>query len=156
MAVKQSTAARFWSKVRVGDPEQCWEWQGALRKAEDGYGSFWLNGRSENAHRVAWVWHNGPILDGLLVLHHCDNPPCCNPAHLWLGTDLDNMRDRNRKGRANFSQGSCHGHAKLTEAQIHEIRGLTGLSQEAIARQYGVTQGSISEILARKRWRHVL
>lgn len=90
-------ANRFWSKVTIGDPKECWEWkEGRFTR---GYGSFWLNGRSVISSRVAWELSFGPIPRGMIVCHACDNPPCCNPAHLWIGTDEDNMTDRDTKGR---------------------------------------------------------
>ncbi|MBI5315856.1 MAG: HNH endonuclease [Nitrospirae bacterium] len=89
---------RFWSKVAKGPPEDCWLWMGA--RLLTGYGVFSLGG-SDGAHRVAWMLTHGPIPPGRHICHHCDNPPCCNPAHLFCGTHLDNMRDRDRKGRGN-------------------------------------------------------
>lgn len=87
----------FRARVRRGDQDECWEWDGP--RDSDGYGKTTKNGKSVKAHRVAWELTNGPIVPGLLVLHSCDNPPCCNPAHLWIGTHRDNQRDRRSKGR---------------------------------------------------------
>ena len=100
MAVK---IARFWDR-KVVSPTGCWEWAGARDK--DGYGQTPpLDGRSGavRAHRLAWTLTNGPIPKGLLVCHHCDNPACINPDHLWLGTSTDNNRDRERKGRGRYA-----------------------------------------------------
>lgn len=85
---------RFWAKVEKGP--DCWEWKAFRNK---GYGKFTYNGRMYLAHRLSWILTNGPIPDGLGVLHSCDNPPCVNPDHLFLGTQLDNMRDASNKGR---------------------------------------------------------
>jgi hypothetical protein len=89
---------RFWSKVdRSGGPDACWPWMAYRNR--DGYGSFRVDDHTESAHRVAWVEENGPVPEGMDVLHHCDNPPCCNPRHLFLGTAADNARDSVAKGR---------------------------------------------------------
>jgi hypothetical protein len=84
----------FWAKMTQPSPTACWEWLGA--KDRDGYGYHW---RVRRAHRTAWVLKCGPIPKGLWVLHTCDNPSCCNPAHLYLGTVQDNVRDRDERGR---------------------------------------------------------
>lgn len=90
---------RFWAMVRKG--KGCWEWQGS--RLPRGYGSFRLGTRStdpkEYAHRIAWAWKNGPIPLGMRVLHHCDNPGCVRPDHLFLGTQADNVADMDAKGR---------------------------------------------------------
>jgi hypothetical protein len=86
---------RFWKYVNKTDG--CWLWTGAI--GGSGYGLLGVENRNVPAHRLSWQIHNGPIPDGLLVCHTCDNPPCVNPAHLWLGTNLDNARDKMAKGR---------------------------------------------------------
>lgn len=106
-----SYACRFWDKVCFGQPDACWEWAGA-RKGSQGYGEFGVNRMPATAHRVAWELTHGPIPDGLFVLHRCDNPPCCNPAHLFLGTHQDNMADRDAKGRV------AHGDAHYTRRRL--------------------------------------
>ena len=82
---------------RSSTPDQCWPWTGPTLR--DGYGQFNVGGTSYRAHRVAWELTNGPIPDGLEVLHACDNPPCCNPAHLSVGTHAENVADAKRKGK---------------------------------------------------------
>lgn len=85
-----------------GDEHECWEWQGGCDRVRDltrGYGRFWLNGRMESAHRVAYEEFIGPVPEGQFVLHDCDNPPCVNPVHLYAGTNSDNQADRVRRGR---------------------------------------------------------
>jgi hypothetical protein len=90
--------ARFWLKVRRSTrPGSCWEWQGALAA---GYGRYKLKGRVVGAHRYAWEWVNGPVPSGLVVRHKCDNPKCCNPDHLDVGTYRDNVSDMVERGRA--------------------------------------------------------
>lgn len=93
---------RFWSQVdRSAGPDGCWPWISKARHVW-GYGCISVNGQMIGAHRVAWELAHGPIPDGLWVLHHCDNPPCCNPGprHLFLGTTQDNSKDRVEKGRS--------------------------------------------------------
>jgi hypothetical protein len=97
-----SDECRFWSKVdKSGGDESCWEFIGA--KANFGYGSFRFLGKADRGHRVAWQLKEGAIPNGLFVCHSCDNPPCCNPAHLFLGTARDNVADMRAKGRSVIS-----------------------------------------------------
>jgi hypothetical protein len=103
-------ADRLWAKVKIRRPDQCWLWQGGRQRV---HGKLWYgqiqdggkpgvshSSRSITAHRAAWLTTFGPIPQAMEVLHSCDNPPCCNPAHLWLGTQADNAADMARKGRA--------------------------------------------------------
>lgn len=149
--------ARFWAKVdKSAGAEGCWPWTGA-RNWQD-YGIFKLAGgtHGQSAHRYTWEVTNGRIPDGLQVLHRCDNPPCCNPAHLWLGTNTDNVADKMAKGRAKTARGETNRHAKLTADQVKEIRALGGtMSQEKIGQQFGVSQVQISNILRGDHWKHI-
>lgn len=98
-------AERFWSHVVVRGANECWEWTASVRQGRDGgYGMFWVDGKCWGAHRVSWTLHFGPIPDGLCVLHRCDNRPCQNPGHLFLGTKKDNNRDKSAKGRHHNQQ----------------------------------------------------
>jgi predicted XRE-type DNA-binding protein len=143
---------RFWSKVLKGDG--CWLWTGSMRTR--GYGGFWLDGRNDMAHRVAWILAHGPIPEGLVVMHKCDNQSCVNPSHLQLGTFKDNSTDMvaKRRGREQFRAGDEHRNAKLTQRSVIEIRSLheSGVSQARLADKFGVTQSCISRAVTGKRW----
>lgn len=96
-------AERFWRRVGEADPiTGCREWQG-WKVGPMKYGGILIDYKTVRTHRLAWELTNGPIPEGMLVLHHCDNPPCCEPEHLWLGTQADNMRDASEKGRLKCS-----------------------------------------------------
>jgi hypothetical protein len=88
---------RFWDKVKIAGPKDCWEWTAA--KDKNGYGFFRFDDKQQKAHRVAWQLEIGPIPDEMHICHVCDNPPCVNPNHLFLGTPKDNMQDKLAKGR---------------------------------------------------------
>jgi len=158
---------RFDRKVdRNGGPNACWPWRGATDRK--GYGVIGLGRRADGTrrvHQVAWLLAHGPVPDGLCVLHECDNPPCCNPAHLFLGTILDNNRDMFAKGRHTWTthpelraRGERHGRAKLTDDAVREIRtryAAGGVTQRELATAYGVDQQVIWAIVHRRRWAHV-
>lgn len=151
---------RFYAKVKITD--SCWLWTACAN--EDGYGR--MNVRSYDppvsAHRLSWIIHFGPIPDGKCVLHDCpggDNPACVNPAHLWLGTDFDNARDRDQKGRNNQAKGENHGRHKLTMVEVSKIK--SELRKEAygdvsrLARRYGVSTGTIGKIKRGLIWTNI-
>ena len=147
---------RFLAKVdKSAGAKGCWPWTGM--KAKRGYGR--INdgtGKKLSAHRVAWILANGPIPDRLWILHKCDNPPCCNPRHLRPGTHADNMADMKAKGRGVNHRGEAHGMAKLTAAQVVEIRSLEGtMIQKDIALRFGVNQTLVGFILRRVIWAHI-
>lgn len=144
----------FWRKVSKLGSDECWLWTGCVGKK--GYGQFGVNGNMDGAHRVSWQIHYGGIPSGLCVCHSCDNPPCVNPAHLWLGTTLDNILDKEIKGRGNQPKGEVHSQSKLTHAQVNEIRAqyaAGGTTQAAIGIQFGVADGTISDIINGITWK---
>lgn len=158
MPQAQSYAQYFWKYVEpIMDDRGCWEWRGGLGRF--GYGAMNVNGKTQRAHRVAWTIHRGDVPEGLCVLHRCDNPPCVNPAHLFLGTYLDNVRDMDEKGRrkSNPRYGKENGNAKLTSEQAAEIvrRYNSGEKGTALAREFGMSQPRVSAIIcARARQSH--
>lgn len=119
------TPESFWA--RVDKNRECWEWTGS--RMPSGYGRIAFNGRQEYTHRLAYELTNGPIPDGMCVCHTCDNPPCCNPAHLWLGTMTDNIADRHAKGRTARHSRVFHGATKIPQSAVEEIRRLWSTGQ---------------------------
>ncbi len=145
---------RFWDKVEVRGPDDCWEWKAyCILK---GYGTIGKGPLKYFAHRWAYYITYGVDPGDKCVCHSCDNPPCCNPAHLWLGTPGDNNRDCHGKGRASTSRalGEEHGRAKLTRQDIKRIRASKEF-QYVLAERYGVCQQLISRIQRREIWSHI-
>lgn len=148
-----TSSERFWIKVDRRSPAECWPWLAAVRRKDEGYGAFWLDRRHQPASRVAWVFTHGEILPGLVVCHQCDNPGCCNPAHMFLGTPRDNDADRVAKGRQ--SRGSKAGKAVLTEALVLELRAMAEeIGVSAAARRMGINRATANDACTR-RWRHL-
>ncbi len=161
---------RFWSHVdRSGGPDACWPWLASVR-LPGGHGIVsrrGRQGRSGLVHRFSWEFLNGPIPKGLCVCHKCDNPPCVNPDHLFLGTQRENMQDMWAKGRGNrpprgtfipaAKRGEDHYMSKLTEEQVLAIRkrSKTGEPYKAIAADFGVCSGTVSMIKLEKIWKHL-
>lgn len=131
----------------------CWEWHG--QKAFFGYGRIKRHGRRVLAHRAAWELYRGPIPPGMCVLHSCDNPPCVNPDHLFLGTHADNAADRTAKGRGGRSPGESNGCAKLTADDVASLRKrrVAGEKLADLAATFGVSQTTVSQIANGHRWR---
>lgn len=125
--------------IEAASDDECWPWRGTINRTT-GYGQWWHDGRAMRAHRAAYERVHGPIPDGLIVCHRCDNPPCCNPAHLFLGTQADNQRDKKNKGRTSRGERNGGG-GKLTENDVREIRRLAANGERyiVIASQFGVT-----------------
>ncbi len=151
---RSNTPYDFWDRVVITSPNNCWNWTGCI--LNDGYGQVRMNMKKYRTHRLAYQLTYGSIPDELLVLHTCDNPKCCNPNHLWVGTVQDNsddMKNKNRqvKGEDMFS-------SKLTSKDVIEIRRLyaTGtVSQRDLGRMYGVYHSTIGRILHGVIWRHI-
>lgn len=146
---KPHSAKEFWDRVDVRGKDDCWEWK--LAKSWKGYGRVSMNGLILKAHRVAFSLYND-IPDGMHVLHKCDNRACCNPRHLFLGTNADNMRDKKQKGRA--AKGENHHKSVLTKPIVRFIK-QSCLPQRRLADIFGVSQSNISSIKTGKSWRHV-
>lgn len=146
-------ADKFWSKVNTGEPNHCWEWEN--HRDKNGYGQISINGITRRSHRVAWQLANGQeIPSGMLVCHYCDNPPCCNPDHLFLGTPKDNSGDRNKKNRQ--AKTNHFSLLKLTSEQVTKIKELyPQYSQREIGNMFGVHQRTISRILRKETYKHL-
>lgn len=145
--------ARFVSKVRK--TEGCWLW--TAYTTQDGYGQFALNQYPTKAHRLAYRLWVGDI-GGLCVCHTCDVRHCVNPGHLFLGSNADNTRDMLEKGRKASTAGEKHGGAKLTTEDVRQIRFRAGLRlpYKLIAQSFGITASTVSQIVNRTKWKHVL
>lgn len=157
------TETDFWNKVKTGLPDECWEWQGGRISYGKHlhYGVTTILQKKWRAHRFAYFITKGAIPKGLLVCHQCDNPPCCNPGHLFLGTHKDNMLDCKAKDRLNTEKGTERYNSKFTPDDIKCIRssygkrGRNGLTLDQLAANYQVSRSIIHAIIHRKRWKHV-
>ena len=162
---QETLATRYWA--RVNKTGACWLWTGAK---SGGYGNISVNGSTTKAHRISWEWTNGPIPEGMAVLHKCDVRLCVRPDHLFLGSIADNANDMVNKGRQAVGQrhgsklhperllrGEKHQNAKLTNAMVLQIRQMAkdGILHKDIAKRFGVTFSTIWSIVVRKTWKHI-
>ena len=144
-----SLSREFWDRVdKTGD---CWEWTAG--KHSKGYGVAWNGDKVELAHRIVYRSEIGEIDEGMCVCHKCDNPGCVNPQHLFLGTNDDNMRDRDRKGRV--AHGDTHYKSRLSSKDAVQIKSRlqTGERQRDIAMDFGVCRATISAISTGRTWK---
>lgn len=162
-------SSEFWGRVICQERDDtCWEWQGPLN--HNGYGRFYSEGKRSQAHRVAWELTFGSVPESVCVCHKCDNPSCVNPAHLFLGSRADNLRDMDEKGRRSHGRahskamigktvrGEKHYRAKLVNAQVFEIRhryAAGGVLQRELADEFGIDRSQVSHIVNMKSWRHL-
>lgn len=162
---------RFWLYV-PRSTDGCWEWMGP--KNTSGYGVLAAGGVRQMAHRFSYELHYGPVLPGLFVCHHCDNPPCVRPDHLFAGTPADNSRDAARKGRNGMQRypdrsaldvvrlrprcrGERNSQSRLQEADVREIRRLRaeGLTRREVGARFGIASATVKDITTGRRWSHV-
>lgn len=157
--VKPKTIAEeFWELVCVGKPDKCWQWLGSI--GAGGYGRYYNKkfknkSKRKKSHRLAWMYTNGKIPIGLKVLHHCDNPPCCNPSHMFLGTQVDNIVDMVKKKR--HMRGVNQVDAKLSAIQVKEARNLweRGYLIKEVATLYKLSDSCMGRVVARKSYKDV-
>lgn len=135
------------------NPNQCWEWIGNL--TEKGYGQMRINGVTFSAHRLSWLLFHGGGQNNFQVLHKCDNRKCFNPNHLFLGTNADNVKDRNSKNRQ--AKGANIRTTKLSKANVRLIRLCfsKGINKAVLARKFKVNYTTILAIVNRKTWKHI-
>ena len=154
----KSFSERLWEKIRKGNPEECWSW--IASKSYKGYGRIGRNGKVRWAHREVYKDKIGSIPDNMCVCHCCDNPSCCNPKHLFLGTNADNVKDKVKKGRCHTynNEGEKNGMAKLSAETVRNIRRMyaTGnYRQRDIMKMFGIGRHHVYQIVHNKLWKSI-
>lgn len=145
----------FWLYVDKKGPDDCWLWQRSTNNC--GYGNVAFGSNTYPAHRIAWELANDrAVADGMSICHTCDNPPCCNPAHLFEAPHRDNILDMIAKGRHDYVgvKGSANPRAKLTEEQAYEIK-FSGLSRLQLAAKHHCLPETVDGIRAGRNWKHI-
>ena len=155
---KEDIKDRFFKKIKINPENGCWEFQGALSRF--GHGRIGFRLKIYLTHRLSYEIHNGPIPEGLNVCHKCDNPPCCNPEHLFLGTQNDNVLDAVKKGRMKaypVMKGERNPASKLKNCQVFQIRKElnAGVKGSELARKYKISKVQISRIKLNKIYKDV-
>lgn len=149
----QERIQAFWNKIIItADDNQCWLWIASSHK--QGYGWF----GTELAHRIAWSYPDYLIPDGLCILHSCDNPKCCNPKHLFLGTQLENIQDKVNKNRQSKISGEKHHSCRISDKQIEEIReryAKGGVLYKTIAQDMGIAIGTVGRFVTGKHTKRI-
>jgi hypothetical protein len=149
---KSKIIERIKNNININNKTGCWEWK--LRRDKDGYASINLGGNRERCSRISYQIYKGQIPNKMLVCHTCDNPPCVNPDHLFIGTHKDNMDDMVSKGKN--KKGTNNGRHKLNNNMIKEIKKLYPIkSMPTLAKMYNVSVVNISSIIRGKIWKHV-
>ena len=150
-----SDLARFFKLVDIGERHECWEWLGNTPGGRHGH--FSIKAKSVKAHRWIYELCVGPIPDGIVIRHKCDNPKCVNPLHLTAGTPKDNTADMFERGRAPDRRGEKHPLAKIDADAVRAIRAHSamGMTQKALAEQFGISNQHIGKIVRRENWRHI-
>lgn len=146
---------RFWKYVKKGGVDECWEWIGARLNHRGGYGQLNIAGKIIKSTHFSYELHKGEVPKGVCVCHTCDNPPCVNPRHLFLGTRKENSQDMAEKGRSMFGEKCMN--AKLTWREIAEIRKAYATRkyyQRELAKMFGISPSNISMIVNERRWQN--
>lgn len=151
--LSDSVKQRFLAKIEK-QPSGCWQWTASTAKG--GYGQFNVGGKNWKAHRLSWILHGGADPEGLCVCHKCDNPRCVNPDHMFLGTHLDNVRDKISKGRCGHTgaRGALNGAVKVRDVPVEQIKQLKaeGKTVREIGPMFGLSKSTISNIINGKHW----